>query len=351
VADLKNLGRGGGPRRAQQELLEGLPAVPPVRKKIPVLNIAGVGRTGSTLLEQVLAANPAFVSLGEARLLWDRGYAQGLRCSCGEPFHQCSFWRRVDQRAFGGLGADRIGRLLALHLAVVRRRRIPEIVAGQLLGRPPAADTAKYLEYLRAAYDAALSESGAVMVIDSTKDPLHGLLLSRIDGIDLHVVHLLRDPRAVAFSWQRKVDLEEVARPGELMLRRTAGNSARTYVSRNLQTLLLAKLARSYMTVRYEDFVADPQAIVDRVVRTVGLESYRLPIGPAGEVELPVTHSVSGNPRRRFGERKVRVAEDREWSTDLSSRDTWTTVAWSWPLMWQYGYLRDGRRKPARSRR
>ena len=67
-----------------------------------VLYIAGVGRSGSTLLERMLGAVPGAVNTGELNAIFSRVSQQDQRCGCGEPFSECPFWREVGAEAFGG---------------------------------------------------------------------------------------------------------------------------------------------------------------------------------------------------------------------------------------------------------
>jgi hypothetical protein len=64
------------------------------REKIDVIYVAGCGRSGSTLLDAVLGAHPAVVSVGE---VWyhARWQANNFACTCGAPFNACEFWQAV----------------------------------------------------------------------------------------------------------------------------------------------------------------------------------------------------------------------------------------------------------------
>ena len=68
----------------------------------PVLFVGGLGRSGSTVLDMLLAQEPGMVPVGEVRHLWERGLRDNDLCGCGAPFHDCPFWRAVGERAFGG---------------------------------------------------------------------------------------------------------------------------------------------------------------------------------------------------------------------------------------------------------
>ena len=56
---------------------------------LKVLYIAGVGRSGSTLLERMLGAVPGSVNTGELNAIFSRVATQDQRCGCGEPFSAC----------------------------------------------------------------------------------------------------------------------------------------------------------------------------------------------------------------------------------------------------------------------
>ena len=59
--------------------------------------------------------------------------------------------------------------------------------------------------YYARLYAAIAEVSGAELVIDSSKHPSLAHCLRWQDGVDLRVLHLVRDSRAVAYSWGRAV--------------------------------------------------------------------------------------------------------------------------------------------------
>jgi len=69
-----------------------------------LLYIGGWGRSGSSVLANVLGSHARIASLGEVRYVWDRGVLEDKRCGCGEPFSACAFWQRVLETA--QVGAD-----------------------------------------------------------------------------------------------------------------------------------------------------------------------------------------------------------------------------------------------------
>lgn len=60
-----------------------------------------------------------------------------------------------------------------------------------------------FRENLRKIYRAIQSTMGSSLIVDGSKLPLYGYVLT-MPAIDLYVVHLVRDLRAGAYSWLRK---------------------------------------------------------------------------------------------------------------------------------------------------
>jgi hypothetical protein len=306
----------------------------PQTRKLPIVFIAGYGHSGSTVFEQILAQDRTFVALGEMKHLWQRGYLSDVLCGCGLAFHDCPFWREVDRAAFGGLDPERAREIRNLGRRLLHRSSIPRLLFRRW-GWPPLAE---YHEHLRAAYRAALDESGASIAVDSSKDGIHGLVLGSMPDVTLHVIHLVRDARAVGFSWQRERVRPEIHWEERLMPKYSAARSGVAWVYRNLVATAVRRSAQSYLRVRYEDFVRDPDAVIERVRRSVGVADPSWPVVVDEHVELPETHQVSGNPVR-FGSRSITLVLDDEWRRAMPRRDRLKVVAASWPLLLRYGYL------------
>jgi hypothetical protein len=73
----------------------------------PVLYISAWGRSGSTIIDNVLGAYPEVVSVGELHHLWGRGLLWKRGCGCGKPVRSCPFWADVLDAAYGKIGRTR----------------------------------------------------------------------------------------------------------------------------------------------------------------------------------------------------------------------------------------------------
>ena len=163
-----------------------------------VLYIAGVGRSGSTLLDTLLGQLDGFVSVGELRNLWLRGLTDGWPCGCGAPVRECPFWSAVLEAAFGSAGSVSVEAMRELQAHTVRTRHLPALWWSTAHG--PSDSVKRYGEVLSRLYHGIAEVSGARVVVDSSKHPSDALVASTLKGLELYVLHLVRDPRGVAFS-------------------------------------------------------------------------------------------------------------------------------------------------------
>lgn len=316
---------------------------PPGPGRTRVLYVGGTGRSGSTTLANVLGEAAGLVSVGEVRFLWERGILQNRLCGCGARFAECPFWSEVLDTALGpGTAEDRAAlatwvrgelqartRMLALpgHLYAGRRHlRGPGTGAlGDLLGR---------------VYAAIAAVAHADVVVDSSKLPTYAALLGDVDAIDVQVAHLVRDPRAAAYSWRRRKQQPDLG-SGALMERRGAGKSAILWSvwNRSLESLCRSR-GVDYELASYEQFVAHPRREAERVLVSFGLGRPGLldrVFADDRTVCLATNHTVAGNPSRHQ-QGLVSLVPDDEWRLRMRPGDRKTVTALSWPTLQRYGY-------------
>ncbi|MGH3649023.1 MAG: sulfotransferase family protein [Micromonosporaceae bacterium] len=304
--------------------------------QVRVLFLGGLGRSGTTLAERILGQLPGVVPLGEVVHLWQRDLLDDERCGCGEAFSGCGFWREVGELAFGGWHAVDAGWVLRLKSDVDRTRHIPRLRGPRLA--PAHYDAVRaYASYYRRVYAAAARVAGATTVIDSSKHPSLAYCLRWAPEIDLRVVHLVRDPRGVAYSWTKTVRRPEA--DGEHM---TRYHPARAALLWNLHNTALDTLGRSGVPVhrvRYEDFVNDPVGATKEIAEFAGVEPGDLGFLSGDHVDLTSNHSAAGNPMR-FRTGRIPLRTDEAWRTGLSTSRQRLVTAFTGPLLSRYGYRR-----------
>jgi hypothetical protein len=296
--------------------------------------IGGLGRSGSTVLELCIGSLPGTCSLGEVVHLWERGLRDNQRCGCGQTFHDCSFWRDVGDAAFGGWDRVNAEDAIRLKAAVDRNRFVPRLLAPRM----SAAHRSELLEYTglyASVYRAALQVTGAEVVLDSSKHVSLASCLRHDPGLDLRLVHAVRDSRGTTYSWSKQVARPEITDRVEYMPRYPARTAASLWLAHNAMFEALAATGVPRLLVRYEDFMTDPAGTLRQVAGHLGVVDS--PVVVEDTVVLQPQHTVAGNPMR-FQTGPVRLRLDEVWREQLAPRDQLLASAVTAPLMLRYGY-------------
>src|SRR5437588_2647252 len=304
-----------------------------------VLYIGGCTRSGSTLVDRMIGQIPGYLSTGELGLLTTHSLVENRLCGCGARFWDCAFWRAVGDRAFGGWDRSEAAELIDLHSHLTRHRQLALLLMPRL--RPSfARDLVRYRSLLGRMYDALHTVSGAEVIVDSTKAPAYAFALRGIPGIDLRVVHLVRDSRGTAYSsTKRQIMRDSVDRvvwkhhypPALITMRWMLYHSVFDCLSMvDGRTLL----------VRYEDVVRSPRDALRRTAAFAGVpvDGQVLDFATPPTVRLRTNHTAVGNDMR-FADGEVALREVDEWRRLLRPRDRRLVTALSWPLLRRWGYI------------
>ncbi|MGH8968320.1 MAG: sulfotransferase [Actinomycetes bacterium] len=313
---------------------------------VKVVSIVGPGRSGSTLLAQILGEIPGFLNVGELRWLWQRGLLEQRPCGCGLPPARCPQWSEVVRKALGdvitepgqALPSQRIAEIVAVQRRVAARSRRVHVVRSADRETGASRDVVQLRSHTADLIDAIAATTGARVVIDASKRPVDAAVLGGLRSVDHYVLHLVRDPRAVAFSWGRVKPLPTVdGRRGD-MAKRSLTHSAGRWLESNLGCELLCRHvpASRWLAVRYEDFVVAPEAELRRVCTWLG-EREVPAMGDGATVRLHANHTVAGNPRR-FTIGEVSIRADDEWARAMSRRRQAVVASLTLPLLLRYRY-------------
>lgn len=290
-----------------------------------LIYIVGCGRSGSTLLDIVLGQADGVASCGEVSELLRRGWSGANYCSCGTRIGECAFWGQVRERWFGGVSAGEERKVL---------RRLRRVERYRSLLRAPASDLAFYASQIRQLYDAIRAVSGATWLVDSSKNPVRLLRLTRALRCEVRVIHLVRHPLGVVASLSKgfaenpSQGVEREIRPiGPL-------RSAFSWlIANSTASLVCRKVKATSSVVRFEDFVKHPA----RVLGT--LEALReLPAPSRSQVlgRLSIGHLAGGN-RLRMAE-AVRLDPSRLQEPRMSRPASWAVRLVAQARAKQLGY-------------
>jgi sulfotransferase family protein len=301
---------------------------------VKVLYILGAGRSGSTLLGNLLNEVDQFHHVGELRHFWRLSAVPDRRCGCGLSIAECPVWSRVAS-APGVAGIDP-GRMEVLQSQVVRAQRMRSVLDGrQLRSRPGVSE---WTDAVSALYRAVADVTGARLIVDSSKRPQNGAFLRALPMVDPFFVHLVRDARAVAFSWRRRKLVPDRDRPVETPVWGPFHATSDWMKQTLLAELVLTREgpARS-LRLRYEDLIEGPRESLVRIAHIVGEDDVRLPSMTAGEVHLGGSHTLTGNPSR-FESGPVRLRLDDEWRSRLTRTDRIVVTLLAMPGLLRFGY-------------
>lgn len=280
------------------------------------------------MLGNVAAEVPGVFHTGELRFLWQNGVlgtGSNRLCGCGKPLPECQLWSQVLAAACPR------GQTLAEHAREVvawQRSYRTRHTRRVLRGSPEPSNG--WPATLAATYRAIAAQTGASVIIDTSKFASDAALLGRFADIAPAYVHLVRDPRGVAHSWLR---------PKDYTGKRGVLGSSLYWVGFNVAAELICRDGNgASLRMRYEDLTRDPRDAVGRVLDLVGLADAN-PVEPDSGVSLGPNHTVTGNPNR-FDRGRIQLREDRRWRQSMPKRQRALATIVTLPLLGRYQYSR-----------
>ncbi len=342
---------------------------------VKVLKITGLGRSGSTILDVVLGNHPEIESVGEVTRLIRTGWIsreslhgipqKRLRrpiCTCGKrldvlyvdtPEEACPFWSGVRREWVERTdGEDGIESYPKLQNDFELKRRWPRLLYEK---RRPSALFRSYARLTRAFFESVRAVSDKPLIVESTMVPIRTYALGMVPGIDLYVIHLVRDARGVIASHRKSFekDFEKDLEEAGVMRERKSPPMWKTIIRRRLLypvsivRWVVQNLASEWvcgqlgpkrtMRLRYEDFVADPKAALGRIGSLIELDLSDVADAAASGKPMQAGHNIGGNKTKKSGTITLR-ADSKEWRSALSpteQRLSWALMGW---LMRRYGY-------------
>lgn len=293
---------------------------------LKLIYIAGYGRSGSTLLDISLGEHPDIVGAGEIGEFTRRVWAENHYCSCGSRVHSCPNWKKIFD-SWAPEVADPIGEYL---------REQPGRESIISLRRMFGSKDSRFSSLTRALLEQILRVSQRSVIVDSNKLPGRGFVLAATPGVEVYLVHLVRDPRAVVNSMMKPIKQQVEAGVQKDLKPKPLLHTALRWLVVNLAAeALAARLGpKRTVRVRYEDFVSNPRASLSRVLGLVGRNADGLPDGLSAPFRPQ--HQVSGSRHRM--QKTLLIRTDEAWRSSLSPARQLIVALVCAPLLWRYGY-------------
>lgn len=294
--------------------------------RIRVVYIAGAGKSGSTLIDRVLGSSPNAFSVGQLENLrffideFDPRRARQKDRYCddqGFRLRESPFWKPVIEAMEKGNRA-------------IYDPRCPMSVRGLLRalfagGKPsymqPFDDAAMYGAILSRARETKGPQVG--IIVDSSKEMKRLVALMREPGLEVFVLHLVRDVRGVAYSWEKK------GLNGMRAFRRWA------WLNALFSWYLRVAVPRDHrLRLSYDLFTRDPAGAARRMNAAFGLQLD--PEKLVDAINADVSWRFSGDGMRR--EPVSAIRSDPAWRTNLPRAKRWalTVLAWIPNRLWVY---------------
>lgn len=325
---------GSSPKQASEDA---------TRKKINLIYIASIGRSGTTLLDSMLGAHSHIATVGEFEI-WPHEIRQGgvRPCSCGEHVHDCPFWTAVRARIDPMTQPEpRLDAFREKHNAGKTLR--PERLAD-FRPEPLAADVAplvrQYAENNYTLYQAILDvteeQTGTrpSWIADSSKDVYRMLWLMRSGLFNIKVLHMVKDPHGFVYS----VTKQWLDSADPLRHQKRLYYSARQSLAWVVRNRLFSRVARhhlspkDYLLIRYEDLASAPHATFQTVCDRIGIPYEEAAVDNFREGSQ---HTIAGNPMR-YETRGIQL--DERWKTRLPASSRRVTELITTGTRGQYGY-------------
>jgi hypothetical protein len=258
--------------------------------------VAGSAHGGTTIANLMLGQHPEIFATGKLRdfphgdvFSPDKVCALGDRscweCSCGELAMHCPFWKEVRERyaRFADRPVD---------------ERLPEL------------------------FSIIIEMSGRSFVGDVTHNVGYARQLMENRGIDLYLIHLVRDGRGVVNSRLRKdYNMGLLGKTGWRHTRRVIKLSRRWVWQHHALAGLERQLGPKAVRISHEDLCTIPRATLQRIGDCLGLDfdSIGAALG-AGDPFKPVPHLIRGNANLRLG-KEVALRYESTFLTEMSGMD------------------------------
>jgi hypothetical protein len=301
--------------------------------EINIIYIAGAGRSGSTLLDAILGESNNAFSLGEVRQIWKYLLKyKKAKCSCGKIIFECPFWEKILLNIFKNSPPTE----KELETIYRLQKIVESIPILNPYNRKKFMDQnqeklKEYSNFIWNLYKFASDLSGCKTLIDSSKLP-HYLYILKDLPVNLYVLHLVRDPRGVAYSWTK-----EKFNPssGEHMKKHHPFTSARIWNIFNLGTEKFRN--QNYILIKYED-------LTENIMNTLKYLNNILNLKGSFHIEgntiklFKEKHLIGGNPAKFSFQKEIQIKKDTEWLKKLSIHHKLLVSFLTFPLMKKFKY-------------
>lgn len=220
------------------------------------LAISGSGRSGTTILSVLLSQDAGVLNIGQLRDIL-AGWQTDVPCTCGQTVNCCPVWGALRHRIFADAPSEHLTQTdHAMRQFMAEAAALSDWNDRSELDRLARTHDG-FLNTLAHMLRALIDLSNARLLVDSSKSPEFALACHLSGAVDLYVLNLVRDPRAVACSWAKK-------KPGRITKQLDAWGKRQRRLARWQDAAQL-----HHKSLSYEAFTMAPQAALRAVLAWV----------------------------------------------------------------------------------
>ena len=280
-----------------------------------IIYIAGYGRSGTTLLDRLLASHRQVFTVGElGRLPRTMRAPERYRCSCGAQIDNCVYWPSVWKQVAASLS------MTPEELGVATN--VDSLDGWRSLLLTDTSDSSYNRALLAAIGEAAHRPR---FILDSSKTGAEfasrPLALAAADAGAIRLIHIIRDGRGVVWSRikadQRRYDRILTARERIVLIMR----SALSWTAANLSAYVVGRRLGNRIVITYETLATEPGVAIARLHQQLGLD-------PTDVDEDQVRHQAHGNRMRMSKDLSIRLDESWRQELTLLERMAFWLVGW-----------------------
>lgn len=285
-----------------------------MKKKLTVVQVIGSGHCGSTLVDLMLGSHPDIFSCGELRTIYRGTIKEGFSnvlCMCGKQLQDCEFWSAV----ISGVPEEYCSFLYDLGVDA-NLISIESFLSAFEMKKHMDFDT--YLRANEALYESISKVTGKNIIVDSSKDTFRAALLEKSKNLNIITIHVIRDGRAVYWSYKKKY--------------KSAFKGLWLWLGTNVKVERYKHNFTKFYRIRYEDLVQNPKTMLTPILDQLGLTFSTDMLTLKREIK----HHSGGNNMRFKKDQQIRL--DESWRFHLKKRDLvlfYLTALW---LNWFYRY-------------
>lgn len=304
-----------------------------------VLYITGHSFCGSTLTSFILDSHPDMISIGESSSSTVTKRKGAYPCSCGETLDTCSFFNSIyDAIKWQGeefspndwnldfrVGKSRlVNYLLTRNLPIQMIEKIRDYFLNSIPSFRNKINSIAHRNVL--VFESILRLSGKRVFVDAQKDARRAHFINEIPGVDLKLVHLLRDAPGYIYSVKRRSNNFDRKK-----LRRHAKHWLRTI--KRAEDLRKELSPEQSILIRYEDLCKNIETELGRITLMLEVEPFTFPIQFRN-----YDHHIVGNSPMRMGDSSA-IVFDEKWKTGLSATELDEIRKITDPIRKKYNYI------------